>query len=286
MAHFQGDAVPAFLAAFQNTNPVVRANAASIFNRGYGEIFDSRLADAAVAWLKDSEPEIRMTAVTILTEYSNWKPKYAVPIIAMLRDKDSGVRHAVVFALPRFRGDLEKHIPAIQRMLKDPDANARAASLEIINRLGIEAEMSRADLLSLFASSDFLVLDAANTQLGGRQGEISGDEALVMLQSQQIVARLLGLHALNQKLEKKSVELALPLLRDTDEMVRLTAAQTLRSLTGQKFSEDQPDEWTKWWLKNKTNFVVQPHPEELRPERFRRSVFGGDDDTPPPSVPK
>ena len=264
LASFKNDAVPALLAAFQNTNPVVRANVASMFNRGYGAVSDSRLADAAVAWLNDSEPEIRMTAVMILTEYGNWQPKYAEAVMAMLRDKDPGVRHAAVFALSRFRGDLGKYIPSLQKMLKDPDANARAASLEILDRLGVEAEISRADLLSFFTSPDYLVLNAAFTQLGGQHGEISGDEALVMLQSPQIVARLLGLHALDQKPEKQSVELALPLLRDPDEMVRLKAAQTLRTLTGQQFSEDQADEWESWWIKNKTNFVAQSQREESR----------------------
>lgn len=263
LAKFQNDAVPALLTAFQNTNPVVRINAASIFSQGYGSIRDPRLTDAAVNWLTDSVPEIRMTAVMMLTEYGNWQPKYAEPVVAMLRDKDPRVRHAVVFGLPRFRGDLEKHIPTIQKMLKDPDANARAASLEILGRLGIEAEISRADLLSFFTSSDYLVLNAAFTQLGGQHGEVSSDEALVMLQSPQIVARLLGLHALGHKPERQSVSLALPLLRDPDEMVRLTAAQTLRTLTGQQFTEDQTDEWEKWWMENKAKFVAPLQPEEL-----------------------
>lgn len=261
LAHFQNDAVPALLAAFQSKNPVVRANVASVFNQGYGSIRDPRLTDAAVNWLTDSEPEIRMTAVMMLTEYGNWQPKYAEPVVAMLRDEDPGVRHAVVFGLSRFRGDLGKYIPTLQKMLKEPDANTRTASLEIIDRLGIEAEISRADLLAFFTSPDYLVLNAAFTQLGGQHGEVTCDEALVMLQSPQIVARLLGLHALDQKPEKQSVELALPLLRDPDEMVRLKAAQTLRTLTGQQFSEDQADEWTKWWVENKTNFVPQQHPE-------------------------
>ena len=263
LAHFQTDAAPAFIAALQSTNPVVRVNAVSMFNQHYGEFYDARLTEAAaVAWLKDSEPEVRMAGVNVLTEYRNWNPKNAEPVIAMLRDKDPGVRHAVVFALPRFRGDLEKYIPTLQKMLKDPDANARAASLEIIDRLGIEAEISRPDLLSFFTSPDYLVLNAVFTQLGGQHGEVSGNEALVMLQSPQIVARLLGLHALDQKPEKQSVELALPLLRDPDEIVRLKAAQTLRALTGQQFTEDQTDEWAKWWTQNKTNFAAQSHPQE------------------------
>jgi HEAT repeat protein len=276
---FGPDSVPTTITAMQSTNPTARVNAVKVFyddwwgfatiGRASMPVGDSRIVEAALTWLKDSEPAVRCAAVLMLTGYGNWNSKYAEPVVAMLRDTDPGVRHAVVFALPRFRGDLEKYIPSIQKMLKDPDANARAASLEILDRLNVEAEISRADLLSFFTSPDYLVLNAAFTQLGGQHGEVSGDEALVMLQSPQIVARLLGLHALDQKREKQSVALALPLLRDPDEMVRLKAAQTLRALTGQQFSEDQADEWTKWWVKSKTNFVVQPHPEELRPNPFQ-----------------
>src|SRR5208282_6768700 len=93
---------------------------------------------------------------------------------------------------------------------------------------------------------------------------ISDDEALVLLQSPQPVARQLGLRVLDQNPEKQSVELALPLLRDTDELVRLKAAQTLRTLTGQNFTEDQTDEWAKWWTQNKTKVVAQSRPEETR----------------------
>jgi len=106
----------------------------------------------------------------------------------------------------------------------------------------------------------------AFTQLWEQGEKLSDDEALTLLQNPQPVARLLGLRVLDQNPEKQSVELALPLLRDPDELVRLKAAQTLRVLTGQHFTEDQLDEWVKWWTQNKTNLVVRLHPEELRPQ--------------------
>ena len=276
LCRFQNDAVPALLAAFQSTNPVVRANTAFMFNQGYEAIHDSRLSDAAVNWLTDPEPEIRTSAVVLLTEYGNWQPKYAQSVVLLLRDPDPGVRHVVASTIPRFRGDLEKYIPAIQEMLKDTNAETRAVSLELLDRLGIKAEISRADLLSFFTSSDYEALNAAFSQLGGGHGEISGDEALVMLQSPQIVARLLGLNALAHKPERQSVELALPLLRDPDEMVRLRAAQTLRTLTGQDFSADQPKQWLDWWAENKPNFTapVPPGGESGLPSGLEYHVRG------------
>ena len=122
------------------------------------------------------------------------------------------------------------------------------------------------DLLPFFRSSDWRVLDAAWAQLRDQNEKLSDDDALVLLQNPQPVAQLLGLAVLGQNPEKQSVELALPLLQAPDEFVRLKAAQTLRALTGQHFTEDQTDEWVKWWTENKTNLVVELHPEELRPK--------------------
>jgi len=262
LANFQNDAVPALLAAFQNTNPVVRANVASIFTRHYSSISDPRLTEAAATWLKDSEPEVRMAGVETLTEYSNWNPKNAASLVAMLHDEDARVRHAAFFALPRFRGEMEKYIPDFLQMLKDKNPGVQFSGLEMLQRLQMDIPL--ADLLPFLKSSDPEILGTAFSQIS-RQGEkISDDDARVLLESPQPLARQLGLRALDQNPEKQSVELALPLLRDPDEIVRLKAAQTLRALTGQQFSEDQADEWAKWWAEHKAGFVAQLQPEESR----------------------
>lgn len=264
LAGFGPDAVPAFVAAFQNTNPVVRITAASIFNRHYGSIRDPRLTDAAVAWLKDSEPEVRMAGVNVLTEYGNWNPKNAEVLVAMLSDENADVRHEAMFGLPRFGNDWEQFVPAFKEMLRDKNPGVQLSGLIMLQRLHVS--IPREDLLPFFKSSDPEAVSWAWVQLRDQKEKISDDDALPLLQNSQPTARLLGLRVLDQNPEKKSVELALPLLRDPDELMRLKAAQTLRVLTGQHFTEDQVDEWVNWWTKNKTNFVVQLHPEELRPQ--------------------
>ena len=261
LASFQTDAVPVFLAAFQSTNPVVRINVASLFTRRHDSVRDPRMTEAAVAWLKASEPEIRMAGVDVLT--GNWDPKFADPLVALLCDEDAGVRHAVAFALPRFRSDMGKYIPVFQQMLKEKNAGVQWSGLEMLQRL--QVEIPREDLLPFFKSSDPETLGVAFSQLRVQDEKLSDTEALALLQNPQPVARLLGLRVLDQNPEKQSVELALPLLLDPDELVRLKAAQTLQALTGQQFTEDQTEEWTKWWIENKTNFVAQPPAEELRP---------------------
>lgn len=264
LARFQACAVPTLIAAMQDTNPVVRATTASIFNRGYGSINDPRLTEAAVGWLKDPEPEVRMAGVNVLTEYVNWNPRNAGSLVAMLRDKDARVRQAAIFALPRFRDDLENYIPTFEEMLKDKNPAIQGAGLEILQRL--QVEVPREDLLPFFKSSDWQILDAAYALLREQQEKITDDVALVLLQNPQPVAQLLGLNILSQNPENQSIELALPLLQAPDEIVRLKATQTLRVLTGQQFTEDQVTDWENWWTKHKTNAVVQLHPEELRPQ--------------------
>lgn len=268
--------VPTMIAAMQSTNPTVRACAARIFQGKYGTywangywnndgtINDPRLTAAALTWLKDSEPEVRMAGVSMMT--FNWKPEFAELLIAMLRDKNADVRHFVTGMLgsARFFNDMENYVPVFQQMLKDKNPDIQEAALLIIQHMHVE--IPREDLLPFFRSSDWRVLDAAYALLQDQHEKISDDEALVLVQNSQPVAQLLGLAILNQNPEKQSVELALPLLQAPDEIVRLKAAQTLRMLTGQHFTENQADEWGKWWVENKTNFVVQLHPEELRPQ--------------------
>ena len=269
---FGSDAVPVILAAMQSTNPTVRVNAAGNFNgrywgygsTGYRALQDPRFTEAALTWLKDPEPTVRYAGAQMLTDYANRHPEDAEAIVALLRDEDPMVRRAAVAGLLRFPPDiLKKYIPDFQQMLKDKNPGVQSSGLEMLERLRVE--IPREDLLPFLQSSDWRVLNLAYSQLREQDGKISNDDALILLQNPEPVARLLGLTALSQNPEKDSVELALPLLRDPDEMARLKAAQTLRVLTGQHFTEDQTDQWMKWWTENKTNLSVQLHPEELRP---------------------
>lgn len=277
LTSFGTDAVPVILAAMQNTNPTVRISAAGNFNDGfwgsgsfaYGPIRDSRLTEAALRWLKDSEPAVRYAGVQTLT--GNWNPQFAEPLIATLRDDDAAVRRAAAFTLPRFRSDMEKYIPAFQQMLNDKNPAIEWSGLEMLQRL--QVEIPREDLLHFFNSSDPETLGVAFSQLTRQNERVSDADALVLLQNPQPLARVLGLRVLDRNHEKQSVELALPLLLDSEELVRLKATQTLRALTGQEFSEDQTEEWSKWWMEHKTNFVAQASPEEWRPQ-----IQNSDDD--------
>jgi hypothetical protein len=114
---------------------------------------------------------------------------------------------------------------------------------------------------------------------------ISDTEVVPLLRNTDLIARMIGLRILYKNAKTQSVELALPLLKDSEKIVRARTAATLRALTGQHFTDEQADEWEKWWNENKTNFVVQLHPEEFRPQRRRTNDFRFLTNRPPVRVP-
>jgi HEAT repeat len=271
LTSYGADGVPAILAAMQSTNTTVRVTAAAIFYCEYGgytqygnwkpdTIRDPRIAEAAPGWLKDPAPEVRKAG--ILTMIENWDPKFAEPLIAMIRDKDPDVRFCATALLGSSVGYLQSYIPVFEEMLNDSNPDVRGSALQILQRLRAQIQIPRKELMPCFNSRDYRVLDAAFAQFQDQGEKLSDDDALVLLQNPEPVARLLGLDVLEENPTKQSIELALPLLEDLIGSVRVQADETLRMLTGQNFTAEQTDEWIKWWDANKTGIPAQLHPAE------------------------
>ena len=273
LAPFGSDAVPALLTALQNTNPTVRINVVSILDPMSGPIRDPRLTAASVAWLKDSEPEVRAAAVEVLADYSNWNPKFVAPLVETLSDKDVKVRWAAENGLEHHLSDIVNFVPQFQALLKDKNPGIQACGFEILHRLRVS--VTRDDLLAIFKAPSLRAVWDAYTELKEVTGEdISDADAVSLLQNPDPDVRGgIGLRTLYQNADKRAVEMALPLLKDPEPLVRMRAAQTLRALTGQHFTDEHAGEWEKWWNENKTHFAVQLHPEELRPQRRRTNDF-------------
>ena len=77
-------------------------------------------------------------------------------------------------------------------------------------------------------------------------------------------AKLIGLKVLQQNGDSRSVDLAIPLLKDSDEFLRKRAGATLEKITGQNIAYDQPQKWEEWWAANKSGFVRTP--EAINPK--------------------
>jgi Tfp pilus assembly protein PilF len=155
---------------------------------------------------------------------------------------------------------LGKYIPVFYEMLKGKDMDIRVSAVEMLERLSVPIPVE--DLLPLFNVHDDLSLGLVGQAL--YREDVSNDEVIPLLQNPDPSARMVALNIFSKNANKQSVELALPLLRDPDELVRLKAAQTLRELTGQNFSEDQADEWGKWWMTNKNQFISPFYTRAIR----------------------
>ena len=68
------------------------------------------------------------------------------------------------------------------------------------------------------------------------------------------MARLMGLKVLRENADAQAVELALPLLRDTNSIVRHRAFALLQTVSGQDIAQDDPVKWEQWWAANKATF--------------------------------
>lgn len=89
------DGVPSLLQAMQNPDPAVRTNAATAFNNmfNWGNIYqiadDPRIEKAALSWLTDSEPSVRIAGLDMLNNYVTHTKFNSLP---MLQDPDPTVR--------------------------------------------------------------------------------------------------------------------------------------------------------------------------------------------------
>lgn len=282
------NAVPVLLTALDGTNLTARLNAASVLDR----LDDPRVIRQLDKLLKNSQPEVREQAIQA-TMY-HWDPKLIEPLIGLLHDPYREIRSAAASSLDRHHDVLSAYIPVFQQMLKDPAPATRVSGMKMLCQLGVP--IPREALLQFFKLPDREAIGLVLAQLQRRNNQgipgffyedlvISNSEAVPLLQNTDPLARMIGIRVLYQNAEKQSVELALPLLRDPEKLVQLRAAATLRALTGQHFTDEQPDQWEKWWNENKAHFVVQLHPEELRPQRRGTNDFRFLTNRPPVRVP-
>jgi len=283
LAQFGSNAAPALVTALQDANPAVRVNAAAVLNPMDGPIRDPRLTAASIGLLKDSEPKVRAVAARTLGD--DWNPKHATLLVEALNDNDVEVRWQAEYGLEHHLSEITNYIPHFHAMLKDRNLGTRAVCFKLLRQLRVP--MSREDLLAVFqAPSMGVVWDAYREFAEVTGGTVSDADDVALLQnSDPNIRGGLGLVILYQNADKEAVELALPLLKDPEIPVRIRAAATLRALTGQHFTDEQAAEWENWWTENKAHFVVQLHPEELRPARFRTNNSRFLTNPPPVSVP-
>jgi hypothetical protein len=281
---FNADAVPALVSAMRDKNPVVRRKVALVLDPRNSDWHELGLEQEAASWIKDSEPKVREVAATIIGDYSNWKPSNAELLVELVCDENVEVRWSATAGLEHHLGDITNFISRFLILLKDKNPDIRPCAFEVLRRL--QVPVSRQDLSGIFAAPTVGAVWNAYEDIERNGWELTDADVTTLLQNPDPNIRGgLGLKILYDQASSQSVAKALPLLRDPEILVRMSAARTLRALTGQHFTYEQPEQWEQWWQANKTNFAVQLHPEELRP-RLPNFPPGEMENRPPPATPR
>ena len=243
-----------------------RINAAS----GLRGVQAPRATEVLLALLKDKEPRVRNNAVQAVGE--NWDPRFIDPLVALLRDPYPEIREQAAQRLSQHEST--NHVPTYLALLRDPDPDVQASVLGVLSQIN-GAPIPRADVVPLLGSSRLETVAAAMSLLQGRQpldwtylpriadfrsqgatvtNRLSSAEAAPLVTNRLTMARLVGLKVLRQNADSEAVALTLPLLRDTNAIVRNRAFALLQTVSGQDISRDDPAKWEQWWAANKGSY--------------------------------
>ena len=139
LASFGEDGVPLLLEAMQSSSPVVRTNAASTFYvpdnwaNIYTIIDDSRITNAALKWIKDTEPSVRLAGLCVLTRPSQPDAKFTGALVPLLQDPDRGIRYAAVSEVGMDRNDPASD-EVLMVLLHNSEAFARLSGVTVLFR--------------------------------------------------------------------------------------------------------------------------------------------------------
>jgi len=96
--------------------------------------------------------------------------------------------------------------------------------------------------------------EASPRQAELRARRLSSAELAVLATNHLGQVRFMSLQILERNGDAKAVELTLPLLRDTNSVIRSRVFTVIRNISGQDISENDPDKWDQWWLASKATF--------------------------------
>ncbi len=261
--------VPVLLAACRSTNALQRINASSALSL----VRDPGVAEMLPTLFKDDVPEVRFNA--LLAAEVNGDTRLVEPLRTLFRDpyQQVGQRAAQGLCL----SESSARAPLYLALLRDPNPDVQLCALRVLAEISL-SPIPRADLLRLLGSPrlevvssalDILQQDQTLEFLARRRNMdppyparratnlLSSAEAGALSTNQLPIARLAGLEFLRQNADAKAVELTLPLLRDTNLLVRNRAFELLRTVSGQDIPQNDPAKWEQWWAANKDTFVAR-----------------------------
>jgi HEAT repeat protein len=259
----------ALITVCRTTNTLLRINASF----GLVSVQNPGLVELLLRLLKDDVPQVRFNAVMAAPLHRD--ERLVDSLIALFRDPYPQIRlHAAQWLSLH---EPTNRAPAYIALLHDPDLEVQACALHVLLRCG-QHTIQRPDLLRLLGDPRMDVVSGALTLLQGRQAlgwtyspagvaprlpasregaRLTSAEAAPLTTNRLTMARLMGLKILRQNADAEAVALTLPLLRDTNSIVRNRAFAMLQTVTGQDIPQTDPTTWEQWWAANKDAFVAR-----------------------------
>jgi HEAT repeat protein len=227
--------------------------------------WDQRLTDPMIVLLRDPHLEIRQEASGCLSNHESTKRTSFY--LGLLSNPDPNVRaHALGIAVWINRMKSSDEVSrAAMTMLKDPDALVQSAAVHALLRSRLPVPIP--DLLPLLNHPyPSTVADVAYILRGGGRARYVGDppQSFLPVTSADVAplmtnsfgtVRLMGLRAMQDIADATAVELTLPLLRDTNSVIRSRAFSVVQEITGQNISDSAVAKWEAWWASNRGSFT-------------------------------
>lgn len=177
--------------------------------------------------LKDSDPQIRLTAVRALAAYDiKDTKKYLLP---MLEDKDANVRGEAANALGV--GKVEEAIPVVAQWLQDINKQTRVKAADVLGLIGSQKAVQ--PLSRALADTEGDVRRAAVEALGKIGGESVVVPIIGRLEDDQVAVRRAAVEKLKDLGDSRAVIPLLERFGDSSKDVRITAIQAVGRLGDQ-----------------------------------------------------
>jgi HEAT repeat protein len=158
----------------------------------------------------------------------------------------------------------------LREMLKSSNPDAQHTALMTVWKMNRDDIASRAELLEILNNPHMdniqIALSLINRQtrvgVGANPATVTrpGNETTRSLTSSEAAAlatnrfaqvRLMSLRVFQRNADTRAIELTLPLLRDSNVIVRNRAFAAIKAMTGEGVSDDDASKWERWWETNK-----------------------------------
>jgi HEAT repeat protein/beta-lactamase regulating signal transducer with metallopeptidase domain len=188
---------------------------------GQGKATDPRMVAALTAALKDTDKEVRETALHALVQLRD--PSIFDPLVQALTDAAADVREQAAFGLGQLRD--RRAVEPLTNALKDQNADVRQQAVFALGQLRDRSALP--GLTAALKDSDEDVREQAVFALGQIRDPGSVDPLVSAMRDAKPDVRQQAVFALGQIRDRRAVEPLISALKDTDADVREQAAFAL-----------------------------------------------------------